>query len=127
MPMSPGAASARAVADVRVDVRVGRAADSLRQMIAANQPPFDFVFIDADKPGYLEYLELSLQLARAGTVIVADNLIRNGAVMSEQPGDESARAARAFNAAIAAHPRLESIIVPIMREHIDGLSISIVK
>jgi predicted O-methyltransferase YrrM len=96
-------------------------------MIDANQPPFDFVFIDADKPGYLEYLELSLQLARAGTVIVADNLIRNGAVMSEQPDDESARAARAFNAAIAAHPRLESIVVPIMRERIDGLSISIVK
>ncbi len=118
---------ARAVADVRVDVRVGRAADSLRQMIAANQPPFDFVFIDADKPGYLEYLELSLQLARPGTVIVADNLIRNGAVLSEQPGDESARAARAFNAAIAAHPRLESIVVPIMREQIDGLSISVVK
>jgi predicted O-methyltransferase YrrM len=118
---------ARAVADVRVDVRVGRAADSLRQMIAANQPPFDFIFIDADKPGYLEYLELSLQLARPGTVIVADNLIRNGAVLSEQPGDDSARAARAFNAAIAAHPRLESIVVPIMREHIDGLSISIVK
>ena len=118
---------ARAVADVRVDVRVGRAADSLRQMIAANQPPFDFVFIDADKPGYLEYLELSLQLARAGTVIVADNLIRNGEVLSEQPSDDNARAARAFNAAIAAHPRLESIVVPIMREHIDGLSISVVK
>ena len=114
------------MAEVRIDVRVGRAADSLRQMIAAHQPPFDFIFIDADKPGYLEYLELSLQLARPGTVIVADNLIRNGAVLNVKPDDESARAARAFNAAIAAHPRLESIVVPIMRQQIDGLSISIV-
>ena len=120
---------AGAVADVRVDVRVGRAADSLRQMIATNQPPFDFIFIDADKPGYAEYLELAIQLARPGTVIVADNLIRNGLVLESSlpEADDNARAARAFNATLAAHPRLDSIILPIMRKTIDGLSISLVR
>ena len=111
---------------VRVDVRVGPAADSLRAMIAANQPPFDFVFIDADKPGYVEYLELALQLSRPGTVIVADNVIRNGLVLESSLPDENARAARAFNAALAANPRLTSIILPIMRKTIDGISISLV-
>jgi len=118
---------ARAVQDVRVDIRVGRAADSLRAMIAGGEPAFDFIFIDADKPGYAEYLELALDLSRSGTLIVADNLIRNGLVMAAAPPDENARAARAFNAALAANPRLESLIVPIMRRAIDGFSISIVR
>ena len=55
---------ARAVNEPRVDIRVGPAADSLRAMIAAREAPFDFIFIDADKPSYYEYLDLSVQLAR---------------------------------------------------------------
>lgn len=118
---------ARAVPGVNVDVRVGPAADALRAMANAAEPAFDFVFIDADKPGYVEYLALVLPLSRSGTVIVADNLIRDGLVMPAVPPDNNARGARAFNAAIAAHPRLESIIVPIVRHTIDGMSISVVK
>jgi predicted O-methyltransferase YrrM len=118
---------ARAVPAVAVDIRLGRAADTLRRMIAEGEPAFDFIFIDADKPGYAEYLELALGLSRSGTLIVADNLIRNGLVLEAAPPDENARAARAFNTALAAHPRLDSIIVPIMRHAIDGISISIVK
>jgi predicted O-methyltransferase YrrM len=114
------------VAD-RVEVRVGRAADTLRQMIDQQAAPFDLIFIDADKSGYVEYLDLSLQLARPGTVILADNLIRNGRVIDAQPRDESSRGTKAFNDALAAHERLESIILPIIRENLDGLSISIVK
>jgi predicted O-methyltransferase YrrM len=117
----------RAVKEPRVEIRIGPAAETLRAMIAAREAPFDFIFIDADKPGYYEYLDLSMQLARSGTVIVADNLIRNGAVLDPETADDNARAIRVFNDALAAHPRLESIIVPIMREHIDGISISIVK
>lgn len=111
----------------RVEVRVGRAVDALRLMIDQHAAPFDLIFIDADKTSYVAYLDLSLQLARAGTVILADNLIRNGRVLDQQPGDESARGAKAYNDALAAHPRLESIILPIIRENLDGLSISIVK
>jgi predicted O-methyltransferase YrrM len=114
------------VAD-RVEVRVGRAADTLRRMIDQHEAPFDLIFIDADKINYVAYLDLSIQLARTGTVILADNVIRNGRVMKEQPPDESSRGAKAFNAALAAQPRLESIILPIVRDNLDGLSISIVK
>ena len=111
----------------QVTIEIGPAAETLRALIERREPPFDFVFIDADKVSYPVYLDLALQLSRAGTVIVADNLVRNGAVMDDAPTDESARAAKAFNAMIAAHPRLESTILPIMRNSIDGMSISIVK
>lgn len=68
-----------------------------------------------------------MRLSRPGTVIVADNVIRDGAVMAAAPPDENARAMRAFNAALAAHPRLESIILPTYKGKVDGLSISVVK
>ena len=117
----------RAALAARVEVRVGPAADSLRRMTAANEAPFDFVFIDADKPGYVRYLELVLPLSHPGTVIVADNVVRNGLVLDATPADDNAKAAREFNATVAAHPRLESIILPIVRTAIDGMSISIVR
>jgi predicted O-methyltransferase YrrM len=111
----------------RVEVRVGRAVEMLRRMIERRETPFDLIFIDADKPSYVEYLDLALQLSHTGTVILADNLIRNGRVFDSHPPDEAARGAKTFNDALAAHQRLESIILPIIRENLDGLSISIVK
>lgn len=118
---------ARAAPPARVEVRVGPAADALRSMATAREAPFDLIFIDADKPGYVRYLELVLPLSRPGTVIVADNVIRDGLVMSATPTDDNATGARAFNAAVAAHPLLDSIIVPLVRHTIDGMSISVVK
>ena len=117
----------RSVDGIAVDIRVGDASDTLRRMIAEREQPFDLVFIDADKPAYVNYLELALQLSRPGTVILADNLVRHGHVLDGSPQDESARAAKAFNAKIASHPRLESIIVPLVRDTVDGMSISIVR
>jgi len=110
-----------------VEIRIGRAADSLRRMIDSGESPFDLVFIDADKLGYVEYLELALRLSHPGTVILADNVIRNGRVLDENPLDENARGAKTFNQMIAAHPRLESLIMPIFRKKLDGLSISVVR
>ena len=106
---------------------MGRAIDLLRRMIDQRETPFDLIFVDADKTSYVAYLDLSLQLAHTGTVILADNLIRNGRVMHEQPQDESSRGAKAFNDALTANQRLESIILPIIRENLDGLSVSVVK
>ena len=115
----------RAGVGERVEIRVGPAADTLREMIERGEAPFDLIFIDADKKRYVEYLNLSMRLAHPGTVILADNVIRR--VISPAPGDEDSRGIREFNEAIAAHPRLESLILPIIRENLDGLSISIVK
>ncbi|MGH2592411.1 MAG: O-methyltransferase [Anaerolineae bacterium] len=111
----------------RIEIRVGRAVDSLRAMVNQGEGPFDLIFIDADKESYVEYLNLSIQLARPGAVILADNLIRNGRVLEAHPSDNSARGAKAYNEAMAAHPRLDSLILPIIRDDLDGLSISIVK
>jgi predicted O-methyltransferase YrrM len=112
---------------VEIDLRLGDATESLQHMIAHHEPPFDFVFIDADKPRYVAYLELTLQLSRPGTVIVADNVVRHGLILEAETDDSNARAAREFNATIAAHPRLESVVLPLLRDSIDGISLSIVR
>jgi predicted O-methyltransferase YrrM len=118
---------ARAGLADRVEVREGPAAASLRAMIAASEPPFDVVFVDADKETYPEYLDLSLQLARPGTLLLADNVVRNGRVLDAASPDPRVQGVRAFNARLAAHPRLDSIILPIFRDQLDGVSISIVR
>lgn len=110
-----------------VDIRVGRAGDTLNRMIEASEEPFDFVFIDADKTGYVGYLNQVLQLSHSGTVILGDNLIRHGGVLAEVAPDENATGVKAFNALIASHPRLESILLPILKNKVDGMSISRVK
>jgi predicted O-methyltransferase YrrM len=117
----------RAGVGARVTIHVGPGEQTLQRLIEQRVPAFDLVFIDADKPSYSRYLELSLQLSRAGTVIIADNLIRDGGVLDAVPAEEHARAARAFNAILAADQRLESIIIPVLGKKVDGMSISIVK
>jgi len=111
----------------QVEILLGPASDSLRELIRSKAEPFDLIFIDADKIGYVEYLELALRLSHPGTIILADNVIRHGRVLDTDPQDPADRGARAYNAAIASHPRLESLILPIIRHRIDGLAISIVK
>jgi predicted O-methyltransferase YrrM len=110
-----------------VDIRVGPAKDSLWNLIRLGGEPFDLIFIDADKAGYVGYLELSLQLSHPGTIILADNVIRHGLVLADNSPDSADRGARAYNDAIAHHPRLESLILPIVRRRVDGLAISIVR
>ena len=117
----------RSVVGSRVTIEVGPAAETMQRLIRERVQPFDLIFIDADKPGYSTYLDLSLQLSHPGTVILGDNLIREGAVLDEAVTEENARAARLFNAKLAAHPRLESIIIPVNGKKIDGMSISIVR
>ena len=107
----------------RIEFIIGNAI----KIIPTLKETFDLVFIDADKGRYVLYLDLVLRLSHSGTVILADNVIRHGLVMDEASADESARGARAYNSAIASHPRLESIVLPILRDKVDGLAISIVR
>ena len=117
----------RAGVGSRVAIHVGPAEQTLQRLIEQRVPKFDLIFIDADKPGYSRYLDLSLELSRPGTVILGDNLIRDGEVLNEGTSEENARAARAFNAKLAADRRLESIIIPVLGKKVDGMSISIVR
>ena len=115
----------RAGLSEKVEVRVGDARELLAGLVENDEGPFDVVFIDADKEGYPEYLEWSLGLSRPGSLILGDNTIRGGSVLD--PRDGSARATQEFNERIAGDPRLSAIVLPILRERIDGLAIARVR
>ena len=106
----------------KVEVRVGNARGLLAEMVENDAGPFDLIFIDADKVSYPEYLEWSLQLSQPGSLILADNAIRGGSVLD--PEDESARATREFNETLAKDVRLSALILPLIRERVDGLAIA---
>lgn len=106
----------------RVEVRVGDARQSLEGLVEGGEGPFDLIFIDADKEGYPEYLDWSLRLSRPGTLILGDNAIREGSVID--PDDSTSRAMREFNEKLAKDPRLSAIVLPLIRERIDGLAIA---
>ena len=109
----------------KVEIRVGDARELLAGIAEGGEGPFDVVFIDADKTGYLEYLEWSLRLTRPGSLILGDNTVRGGSILD--PRDVSARATNEFNERIAGDPRLSAILLPILRERIDGLTIARVR
>lgn len=93
----------------RVEVIAGPALASLAAM--PSDPPFDIIFIDADKPSNVAYLREALRLSRPGTAIVVDNVIREGAVLDAASGDARVRGTRALFDAVAAEPRLEATAI----------------
>ncbi len=78
----------------RVEIRVGQATDTLAHLAAEGRGPFDLIFIDADKTGYVTYLEWSLRLSRPGTLIIADNVVRQGRVLDENSDDPNVQGVR---------------------------------
>ena len=116
---------AEAGLESKIEVRVGDARELLAGMVENGEGPFDVVFIDADKGGYPEYLDWALRLSRPGALILGDNAIRGGGVLDA--GDESSRAMREFNEKLARDERLSAIVVPLIREGIDGLAIARVR
>jgi caffeoyl-CoA O-methyltransferase len=113
------------VAD-RAEVRVGNALDLLPQL--ANEGPFDLVFIDADKPAYPQYLDWALRLSRPGSIIVADNCVRNGQALREpqQVEDEGTAALAEYNQRVAANPHLMSLALAMDDNYTDGFTIAVV-
>lgn len=111
----------------RVDIRHGDARATLEKMVSAGEQPFDLVFIDADKPGYPAYLDYTMQLTRPGSVILADNVIRDGKVARSAEGDPQVLGIQEFNRKLAVHPKLEAIVVTVVRRDLDGLAIARVK
>jgi caffeoyl-CoA O-methyltransferase len=109
----------------RVEIRVGDARKLLAELAADDEGPFDLTFIDADKEGYPEYLEWALELSRPGSLILGDNTIWGGTIID--PQDNSTRAIREFNERIAKDPRLSAIVLPLLRERVDGLAIARVR
>ncbi|MGE0210878.1 MAG: O-methyltransferase [Parvibaculaceae bacterium] len=99
---------ARAGLADRVEVRVGPAVESLPKLVEEGAGPFDLVFIDADKQSYAAYLEWSLKLVRKGSLIVADNMVRDGKVTDAHSGDPLVDGVRRFNERLAAEKRLSA-------------------
>jgi len=112
----------------RVELRVGPAVESLRDLLAEAVEAFDFVFIDADKPNNENYLTAALALSRPGTVIVCDNVVRDGAVLEADSSDANVQGARAALAFMGSHPRLEgTALQTVGAKAYDGFAIAIVR
>ena len=110
-----------------VDVRLGKALDVLPDISAENVGPFDFTFIDADKPNIPEYFDWALRLSRSGSIIIVDNVIREGAVIDADSQDASVQGVRRLNDRLA----LESSVTVTTLQTVggkgyDGFTIAVV-
>jgi predicted O-methyltransferase YrrM len=111
------------VADV-VQIKVGKAIELLPTLAG----PFDFVFIDADKPSTTEYFQWAVKLAHPGTVIVVDNVVREGALADEQTIEEGAVGMRRFMYEMSRSPRVTSTVIQTVgAKGYDGFAIAIVR
>lgn len=111
-----------------VELRLGPALDSLSQLHKEETPPFDLIFIDADKENIPGYLEWSLRLSRPGTIIVVDNVIRDGAVVDPKDPDPRVQGVRRFFDMVAADSRLDTTALQTVgTKGYDGFALAIVK
>jgi len=118
---------ARAGVADRVEQRVGPALDSLRGLIGERAGPFDFIFIDADKPGTPQYFELALDLSRDGTVIVTDNVVRGGALIDPATEDPGPRGMREFHELLSAAPGASATTIQTVgSKGYDGFTLALV-
>ena len=105
----------------QVEIKVGPGLELLSQLETAGEPPFDMIFIDADKEGYANYLRTSMPLLHEGGIVLADNTLPD-AVLDPRAAESGIKL---FNAEVSAHPDLISILVPVLRtKGIDGLLIA---
>ena len=118
---------ARAGLADRVEIRIGRAIETLPQLEAARAGPFDLIFIDADKPSNPDYLTWSLRLSRPGTLIIADNVVRSGDVLDATSDNASIVGIRRFNEMLAAEPRVSATAIQTVgsKGH-DGFALALV-
>ncbi|MCU0492452.1 MAG: O-methyltransferase [Chloroflexaceae bacterium] len=118
---------ARAGVEHMVEVRLGKALDTLPQLAAEGLGPFDLIFIDADKVNLTAYFEWALRLARPGSLIIADNVVRNGAVVDAASTDPSVQGVRQFLATLAAEPRVSATAMQTVgSKGYDGLALAVV-
>jgi len=109
----------------RVEVKVGAALDTLPTL---TDGPFDLVFIDADKENYPAYLDWAVRLARPGSVILADNVIREGEILQTASRDGAARAVHQTLQEMGNHPRLDTAVIQTVgAKRWDGFALALVR
>jgi len=112
----------------KVNIRLGKAIETLPLLEKECLGPFDMIFIDADKPPYSEYFQWALRLSRPGTLIVADNVVREGKVLDEKSNDDFVNGVRRFNQMLADCTEVTaSIIQTIGVKEYDGMALAVVK
>jgi predicted O-methyltransferase YrrM len=110
-----------------VEIRLGPAIESLQALHQSSAEPFDLIFIDADKKSLPEYLDWSLKLAHKGTLLVADNVIRDGKIIKTKSSDQNVQGARSFLELVAANPRLNATAFQTVdRKGYDGFAMAVV-
>jgi predicted O-methyltransferase YrrM len=110
-----------------VELRLGRALETLPQIAAEGVGPFDFVFIDADKVNIPEYFAWTLKLTRIGGMIVVDNVVRKGAVIDSDSIDPSVQGVRRFYEMLAAEPRVNATAIQTVgSKGYDGFAVALV-
>lgn len=114
--------------DSIVDIKVGKAMEILTEMINEDTAPFDLIFIDADKPPYVEYFEASLKLSRSGTIIIADNVIRMGKILDNESEDPAVIGVQRLNDMLAVSDQADATILPSLGlKDFDGMAIVVVR
>lgn len=118
----------RAGVTALVELRVGKAADVLAELASEEVDPFDMIFIDVDLEGTADYFSRSLDLARPGTVIIVDNVVRSGAIIEDTNTDPGIEGMRQFQELIARERRVSATSIQTVgvKGH-DGFSIAIVE
>jgi len=117
----------RAGVGKKVEIRVGPAAESLAALVRGKVKPFDLIFIDADKPNNPVYLKFALKLARRGTVIMIDNVVREGAIADARSKDPAVLGTRAMFDMLAAEPRLTATAIQTVgSKGYDGFALAVV-
>jgi predicted O-methyltransferase YrrM len=110
-----------------VELRLGRALDTLPKLAAEGCGPFDLIFIDADKKSYPDYFAWALKLSRRGTLIIADNVVRNGAVVDTSSSDPNIQGVRRFNELLAAERRVSATAIQTVgSKGYDGFALVVV-
>jgi predicted O-methyltransferase YrrM len=121
-----GNIAAAGLADV-VQLRVGRAIQTLPQLAAERAGPFDLVFIDADKPSTADYFAWAMRLTRRGSLIVVDNVVRKGKVIEADSDDANVQGIRRFNEALAREARVSATAIQTVgSKGYDGFALALV-
>lgn len=118
---------ANAKLDHIVEIRQGKALDILPKLSQEVAVPFDLIFIDADKPPYTEYFEWAITMSRPGTIIIADNVIRDGKVLDAEHPDEKVQGVRRFNEMLSKRTDVSATILQTVgTKEYDGMAIAVV-
>ncbi len=111
----------------KVDLRVGKAIDLLPKLLSDNEGPFDMIFIDADKPPYTEYFDYAVSLSRPGTLIICDNVIREGKVLDMNSTDEKVKGVQRLNEMLSNNKKVTATILQSVGvKAYDGMAIAVV-